>query len=321
MKCLWLRPLFAVFFLSAASLVWASCPSLASPRSVPPLPNTAWSLATFNAWQFRDAVKGAGYDNALPVDLVAERVDALADFIISRMGAPSLVALQEVENRAVLHQLEEALVARGFSYQGALIEGNDPSGIDVAVLSRAPVKVASVSALFAQTRWRNGVLFSRPPLLLTLSEPEALRVVVVHLRSARQLSSERVQAKRLKQVDTLLAWLRDQRDMPHIVMGDFNSADVPGAFGDSIRRFSQGGLVSAWQWLPEEERYSYVYRCQRQAIDNIWLSPVLTETVNAVFVTRGNAGRYRALYGSKGLSPVSDHDALVLQRPLPAALQ
>jgi len=38
----------------------------------------------------------------------------------------------------------------------------------------------------------------------------------------------------------------------------------------------------------------------------------LKPSVSKVAVSRGNAGRYDSLYGSQGVAPISDHDALVV---------
>lgn len=95
-------------------------------------------VATWNVHDLFDAV-----DRLVPpgeMDLVPAPAEVEAKLlrvaaVLGRIDA-DLVLLQEVENRAVLDRL--AALA---GYPSArLVEGNDPRGIDVAVLSRLPLR-------------------------------------------------------------------------------------------------------------------------------------------------------------------------------------
>ncbi len=292
-------------------LVPADCAQLAPARGVPAASDQTWALATLNLWRLRDDHKNSELDVPVSSVLLRARINAVAGFIVEELNAPHVLALQEVENQAVLDRLAERLAQRGYRYRSALREGNDPSGLDVAIMYRSPVNIGSVSALFSDQQFHGHALYSRPPLVVTLEAPLAAKVVVVHWRSARNLKKTWVHEKRQTQAALLANWVTMQTS-PLIVAGDFNTTRDAGRFSDSYERFEQSGLLNLWSFLPEKERYSFRHRCRPQALDHIWVSPGLKTTVSKVAVSRGNAGRYDSLYGSQGVAPISDHDALVV---------
>ncbi|HBU65378.1 MAG TPA: endonuclease [Alcanivorax sp.] len=224
-----------------------------------------------------------------------------------------LLAVQEVENLAILEQLAERVTARGGPrYRARLLEGHDPAGMDVALLHRAPAEVGGVRALFADQRFRNQPLFSRPPLAVSLTAPRELTLVIVHLRSANGLGEKPwVAEKRRRQAARLAEWSRAHSDTALAVVGDFNSAPDSGAFSEPLTVMAASGLYNSWDRVKSAERYSYRHRCRPQTLDYVWLSEILKAELQGVAVSRGNAGRYDRLYGSDGTEVVSDHDGLV----------
>lgn len=298
-------------FLAVGSAAVADCRGLNSPRGVMVPHGDQWTLATLNLWRLRDARKDSDLDDPLSPALLSRRLDAIANHVQGALNAPHLLVVQEVENLSLLEALAGRLARAGYRYRAVLLEGNDPSGMDVGLLYRAPVVLNNPQALFAAEQFRGRPLYSRPPLKVSLQAPLKADLVIVHLRSARDLKSSRVFEKRRRQASRLAGWVVNQTG-PVIVAGDFNTTWDAGRFSDSYQQFAVAGLFNAWQSLEESERYSYRYRCRPQALDHIWLSPALQDDIEAVAVSRGSAGRYKSLYGSKGLSPISDHDALVV---------
>lgn len=287
-------------------------------RAVPAAEPDQLSLATLNLWRLRDSDKNARYDEPLPPEQVEDRLAALARLITGRLQAPHLLAVQEVENRALLRRLAEAVAEHGRTYRTILHEGHDPSGMDVGLLYREPVRVADVRSLFAERKRAGQWLFSRPPLRVRVREPLKFNLVVVHLRSARGLrepdSGSSVRAKRRAQARALGEHAREAvgAGRPLVLAGDFNSAPGEGVFAEPWRLLDSV-LTSVWARLPEDERYSHIHECERQAIDHIFYSDPLQENVDGAAVSRGNAGHNDILYGAGGTgSAVSDHDALVL---------
>src|SRR5699024_3841206 len=95
------------------------------------------------------------------------------------------------------------------------------------------------------------------------------------------------------------------------------SHDQADIFGEPYAVYNQPPLRNALMLVPEADRFTYIYRCQRQAIDHAFVTPGLWHKVNRAAISRGNAGRYDALYASKGEFVVSDHDgiAVYVQQP------
>jgi len=300
--CLWAPPALA------------ECRHLSPPRAVPPATADQWALASFNLWRLRDTSKDAPFDKPLTQRTYAARLDALAGYLIHNLHSPALVAVQEVENRAILEDLADRIrSAGGPAYRAVLLEGNDPSGMDVGLLYRAPVTVGPAKALFADARYDHHALFARPPLVVPITAPLSFKLVIVHLRSARELGKKHwVAEKRRRQARQLADWLKQQKGARLVVAGDFNSGPGDGLFSEPWRLLETAGLYNSAARLREGERYSYLYRCRKEAPDHILLSPALQPYLRAVAVSRGNAGHYQTLYHSQGTTVVSDHDVPVV---------
>lgn len=70
--------------------------------------------------------------------VVSRKLKAISDVILQIHGqGPDILILQEIENKKILARLSRALPNSRYQTQ-ALIEGQDPRGIDVAILSRFP---------------------------------------------------------------------------------------------------------------------------------------------------------------------------------------
>ncbi|MCA9985234.1 MAG: hypothetical protein KDE59_13095, partial [Anaerolineales bacterium] len=146
---------------------------LAPPTIIPaeqalPVPlrlgSNQFSIATFNVENLFDTTSPHPDDPPLPTQAEYDnKLAKISDAIIT-MGAPSILALQEVENIGVLEDLAALPSLASFNYQAVLIEGDDSRGIDVAYLLRGDqVELVSAEAFPAP----EGVT-SRPPLVLEL---------------------------------------------------------------------------------------------------------------------------------------------------------
>lgn len=305
-------------------LVWptealARCDIRPTPRPLPRAEAHEVALVTQNLWRFVATRHDGRADKPVSEAYLAERLDDIAFHIRVVLREPHLLALQEVENIDLLERLSDRIVEQGGPrYRARLIEGFDPSGIDVALLWRDPVEIASVSDLFRTQRFNDQPLFSRPPLKVGIEAPLDMELVIVHLRSGRHLDDARrgraVREKRQRQAALLRDWLvtRTEAGVPVAVAGDFNSARGDGAYAEPLTLLLDAPVSEVWQHVAENERYSYVYRCQPQAIDNILLGPELATRVTRGVVSRGNAGYQHRLYRNTASRLVSDHDAVAV---------
>ena len=133
--------------------------------SLPEIGENQFSVATFNVENL--------FDHRDPHPSSPERpsradyhlrLDKLAD-AIQRLGAPTVIGLQEVENIGVLEDLLELEALADYGYEPYLIEGFDSRGIDVGYLVRGDQATVEL----VTNEGADEALFSRPPLLLQMT--------------------------------------------------------------------------------------------------------------------------------------------------------
>jgi len=304
----YLAGLLLVLALCVAAFSANACPKVVFEEQQVPTPAVdEWLFASQNLWHFNDAVS-------------PRRLRMLAHYVRDRLQSPHLLAVQEVASHDVLMQLAAVIKhIGGPEYDTWLIPGNDAGNMHVGVLVRKPLRVERVAALFTEVGTRTSVaLFQRPPLHVQLAYP-ALDVVVVHQRSGLGLPERQAAEQRLAQAEHVLQWVRERHGQQRevLLLGDFNTHDQADIFGEPYAVYNQPPLRNALMLVPEADRFTYIYRCQRQAIDHAFVTPGLWHKVNRAAISRGNAGRYDALYASKGEFVVSDHDgiAVYVQQP------
>ncbi|WP_113065368.1 lamin tail domain-containing protein [Oleiagrimonas sp. MCCC 1A03011] len=340
-------------------------------------------LGNFNLLRLCDTVAGnTTYtcgDRGEPSEAqLAIKLQRLSQYIGGVLKKPDVLSVEEVENINVLQQLADQLNSDwGTNYTPYLVEGHDPSGIDVGFLVRSErVMVTGIQQLGGDTTWNDpskggqtAFLQDRPPLLLEgrLRGPGsfAFHVLAVHPKSRigvdsgssadRNREKRFLQAKETAQFVQALQSDPRYRNMPLIVMGDFNAyqftdgwVDVVGAiagtYDDSANLLDLGGnivhpaLWNAVRSLPKNQRYSFLYTEQLGSIQGYAtrdvpvmqvLDQALLNTVAQRYFQRFEYGRgdldapdeteYQA-YNATGLEKavgVSDHDGFVLDLSRP----
>ncbi len=274
-------------------------------------------------------------------------LEVFSEHIRVNLGAPDILAMQEVENLAVLTALAARIQADdpALAYSAHLIEGNDVGGIDVGYLTRDDtVQVLSVDPFGEDLLLSvdSSLLHDRPPLVL-----EALYVgdgasfpitlVDVHNRSLGGIEDPddgaRVKTKRLEQAESIAGLVQDLQtadpDIHLVVLGDFNAFQFTDGFVDVVGVISgdldpagaelpgadlvEPNLTNQVSSLPAAERYSFVFGGNAQALDHILTSSSLTDLVRGVEFARGNADSPAGLHDVLTTTlRASDHDGLVL---------
>lgn len=201
---------------------------------------------------------------------------------------PSILGLQEIENRRVLEELTRILKEKhGLSYRIAYVEGFDrATEQEVGILYRDGLVEFSrfeqsgpmfrsqqyynlSKHLVARFRWGNG------------DETEELIIILVHLR-ARPEEAE----LRIKQCKLVRHWLQDlSRHTPNlIIMGDLNTEELAGNIrdGSDIQWLTKGRTDSSDDDLydllknaPEPNRQTHLIL--NKQFDRILVSPSLVE--------------------------------------------
>lgn len=215
-------------------------------------PTSIVRVATWNVHDLFDAVDRLappgeldGLPSADEVDAKLERVAG----VLARIDA-DLVLLQEVENLP----LAEALAARAGYPEARLVEAFDPRGIDVAVLSRAPIG-RYVSHL-GETGPDGRPLWSRDCVEAhAAAQGGALVLVGTHLVSKiTDPGGDRREAQAARMREIADAVSASDPDALVLVGGDLN--DEPGSHslgpllgdGEWVDPLEQVGLGVAWTW-------------------------------------------------------------------------
>jgi len=291
----------------------------------------------------------ATFEDYVPVDVAvyAIRLRKASEQVRVQLGAPDIVALQEIENTRVvadlIHQIQ--IDDPSLTYYGCLLEGNDGRGIDNAYLVRVDRVTVydcySMPGSFAEPFQFGGRLYGRPPLVLEVDlllddgEVYPLTLVNVHIKSLSGIETNETQLLRYQQATGIASFLQslfDENEDSHVVvLGDFNAFQFSDAIVDVVGIISgqaqegeallspeedtlEPDLINQIFRLPEEERYSYIYNSTLQILDHILTSPAVDAVITDVQYSRGNADGLPILwyFEDNGAQGVSDHDGLVI---------
>ena len=255
--------------LIVALLALPACKNEATPAVAAPAVTTV-TVMTLNAQNLFDNIDDPGKDDkaylpfaakqgddhiaacaAIPVEswrnecLHLDWSDLAIDVKLTALGATirqvndgqgaDIIALQEVENLAILERLRTEKLA-GLGYRPAiLIEGSDARGIDVALLSKFPLRGGAIlhplelPDFVEQARDTRGVLQAT----FELPDQSLLTAFAVHFPAPYQPTAMRIAAYR--HLASLLAALPE--DHHAVAAGDFNTTS---------KEDRETGLLDAW---------------------------------------------------------------------------
>ena len=300
-------------------------------------------IATFNLHDLFDLVNTPGKRDrkSKPTPYRLEvKLQKLTLAIRDELGAPEILAVQEVDNQEILQALGDRINAdAGTHYRALSFPTSDERGIEVGFLydeHRAEVREAyqlyglDVERAFGRTSPKPG---REPVVGIFRTGGMELVLIAVHLKSrggppitlpgtsglehsADELRREQARAVRAF-VDHLL-----QADSSSLVAvaGDFNDyryeslaeANHPITILEGVA--SEPRLVDLVERVPAEERYTFVHHGERHPLDHILVSPALLERVQEVSIPHFNAGYPRALMDEyTSASRSSDHDPVVVR--------
>ncbi|MCL2843831.1 MAG: endonuclease/exonuclease/phosphatase family protein [Chitinivibrionia bacterium] len=263
------------------------------------------TVATYNVHNLFDLNHdGTEYDIFVPGvwNLTSYRIKLQnISYVISRLNA-DIIALQEVESQQALDDLSATLRRMGFRYYGAFAK-NPRQAIGLAILSRYPI--ADVL--------QYPVPNSRPILRADIAiDDDTLSVFSVHFPSKRSPESRRIQAANVlrRAIDTLVV----NQNFEYIIMGDFNSdfdefaralsqetdntsgrtginhvlRTVRSKVGEkpefSIPPLNDGEHFNPWTEVSAANRWSYIFRGNRNTLDHILFPANMTDTIGWRFV-------------------------------------
>jgi endonuclease/exonuclease/phosphatase family metal-dependent hydrolase len=231
-------------------------------------------VATWNVHDLFDEVDRLVPPGDLDTVPTAAEVDAKlarAAAVLARVDA-DVVLLQEVENVAIL----ERLAGRAGYPVARLVEGNDPRGVDVALLSRLPL---AAYASHVHERGPDGrLLWPRDCVEARLEAARPLVVVGSHLSSALSDDGTRRawQAARMREI----ADAASAADPSAVVLagGDLNDAPASAALapllGDGAWRDPAPSGAETWPSAAPSARLDYllVARASAPLVSAAWIA-------------------------------------------------
>jgi predicted extracellular nuclease len=261
-----------------------------------------------------------------PISTPQQYADRLTKFSLHvrrALGAPDVLAVQEVENLGVLQDVANRIHAddAGLNYTPYLLEGNDVGGIDVGFLVRDSVRVDSVEQFGKDDTFTfdgaTALLNDRPPLVLRGAyvgngAPFPIVVVDVHQRSLSGIEDAtdgpRVRAKRNAQalrLSELIQSLQEEPGSRLVVIGDLNAFEFTDGYVDvmgqvtgnpdpggaliPVTRLVSPSLTNQTFNMAEAERYSFVFDGTAQSLDHAITTQTLDPWLRGAQHSRGNA--------------------------------
>lgn len=202
-----------------------------------------------------------------------------------------VVALQEVENLDTLKRFRSRHIDRGsrdYPYV-ALIDGNDPRLIDVAVLSKLPITCIRTHQHLRRTASRRSTkIFSRDCLEVDVAVGgKTLTLFVQHYKSMIGGRAD-TKSRRVEQVEATRSIIekrfgkRNTGAHPWVVLGDFNDYMEAGTSLSKLVNWKQTEDVIAR--LPEDERWTHYWARKKEyrQLDYILLSRLLADASNSL---------------------------------------
>jgi len=239
---------------------------------------------------------------------------------LDRLNA-DIVGICEIENIFAMRQFRSQYLSReGLRYE-ILIDGTDPRGIDVGLLSRYPLGDLRTNIHFRTTP-KSNPLFPRDcmEVEIPMAGGKSLWILQNHLKS-RLGPPAKSNKRRKAQASRINAILNERYDLTRqwvIVAGDFN--DAPGSAPlkpllDNPDLFD----VLEKANVPEDERWTYHYRGQKDQIDHVLVSRALRSKVVSAGVDRSSIadiadltdGAEQPMHGiTNWRNSASDHGAI-----------
>ena len=241
-------------------------------------------------------------------------------------GIPDMIALCEVENDSVLHDLTSRSLLRNAGYEYLMTNSPDLRGIDVALLyspyTFAPIRSYSIRVTpVEQMRPTRDILYACGQTV----SGDMLHVFVVHFpsrfggekysRPFRQAAADRL----CQSIDSIQAVTSEPKIL---IAGDFNDGDESLTL-HQIERHDIRNLTKEAS-APKGVHGTYRYKGQWESIDHILGSPSISNKVGAAFIhapeflleeeKRYGGYRPRRTYNGPRYQPgYSDHLPLVIR--------
>lgn len=193
-------------------------------------------------------------------------------------NAPDVLALQEVENLFALLAFNQKWLKKAYPY-AMVIDGNDPRGIDVGVLSKFPLGAMHTHRFEPERSPPSGRTFSRDcfEVEILVAKNKSLRLLINHFKS--KLGGG--ESRRREQTERVAEILKE-RYGPTLkgdfaVLGDLNNGPAAPELAKLVQNKHVENVVVTR--LPEEEHWTHYYKKDKlpEQLDYILLSKSLAD--------------------------------------------
>lgn len=224
-----------------------------------------------------ETMAGAEAESTPITSVYQAHLKAVAQELVKLGG--DVVMLQEVENLAVLGDLQRRPELGGKYGYSSLITGNDPRGIDIAVLSKYPLRVVSHKGEKIYAPGSTYYYYYARDVVETHVTTPAGEFVALGIHYRSQISSNSVDddKKRLAEAngtrqiaDKLMA---DSPSLPIVVLGDFNS--TPDSPPGMLIKGASPAFTDVSADTPVADRWSITYSGKKLLYDTQWVNPVM----------------------------------------------
>jgi len=293
------------------------------------------AIGQLNVWNWFDTVDDPhARDTIYTPEQYQARLVKLAGLIARDLEAPDVLTLQELEHAGTLDDLLRMPQLAGLGYRSVVSGKADTRGIRNAILYREgrvvlrsleePNPVSTLPpedpALIGADR-----LFARSSMVATfglvgVSDAQHAAFTVINNHFKSKLGGEFYEPRRRAQgafIGGLVDALRGaEPTLPVIVAGDLNATYDDGAYQLIERHGGGDGAQRLWDTvraLPDEDRYTYVYRKQKNLLDHLMVTPDLRDAVESVRILHLNSEKDSAAkrFNSRTTHGTSDHDPIL----------
>lgn len=338
--------------LVQAGAAGALAPSTAAPFGRPAVPFQAelaeakkpspsadkLKVAQLNVWNMFDPDDDPDTaDTVVPEAEYRVRLKKLALTITKELGTPDVISINEIENQRVLDDLLAEPALKKLGYRSVIEQNNDGRGIRVALLYRtdrlelkgteAPNPKMSFKGDAGRGQIDSSLLYARPPLVADFAVRGAeqaadgagmITIVSNHFKS--KLGGAGPEARRQMQGEYLGGFL-DARAaaMPRravLVVGDLNATYEDGAYKKLAgRKDGSVRFTDVPMSIPEDDRYTYIYRGQKDMLDHMLVSSGLHDALVGAKIPHVNTapGARNEKLNPKVVAGISDHDPIIAE--------
>ncbi|HNZ26788.1 MAG TPA: endonuclease/exonuclease/phosphatase family protein [Spirochaetota bacterium] len=253
----------------------------------------------WNVKNFFDTVDDRGKDDdVLTENEYISKLQSVSG-VIKKINA-DFVGLGEIENIFVLSNIAKS---SGYPYY-YLEEGNDPRGIDVALLSKYPAVYTSNRDLPTPYDGNPNYKFSRdcPKVEIILENGVKFYLLLTHLKSkfGGDANSERKRISQIYGILDILDGIYAENNEPYVlIMGDFNSE----RYSEPMNILEKSGLKNI-NYLYNEKNIWTTNFGKKKDIDYF--------LVNEAFFKKITKYKLKT-FGGKYIDKISDHRPLLLE--------